>query len=51
MGLFKKKEKEPMEPQWYMSATNIPTYNYKVYYMSAKEKILYFILAFVVLFF
>lgn len=37
-----------MEPQYYMSATNIPTYNYKVYYMSSLEKILYFLLAFVV---
>lgn len=48
MALFKKKEKETLEPQYYMSATNIPTYNYKVYYMSKKEKILYFLLAFVV---
>ena len=31
-----------------MSATNIPTYNYKVYYMSVIEKILYFLLAFAV---
>ena len=44
MGLFKKKEKKEMEPQWYMSATNIATYNYKVYYMSPLEKILYFLL-------
>lgn len=48
MGLFTKKEKEPLEPQYYMSATNTPTYNYKVYYMSKKEKILYFLLAFAV---
>lgn len=48
MGLFKKKEKKEMEPQWYMSATNIATYNYKVYYMSTLEKILYFLLAFAV---
>lgn len=48
MGLFTKKEKEPMEPQYYMSATNMEALNYKVYYMSAKEKILYFILAFIV---
>ncbi len=47
MGLFKKEQKE-LEPQYYLSATNMPTYNYKVYYMSAKEKILYFLLAFVV---
>lgn len=47
MNLFKKEKKE-LEPQYYMSATNIPTYNYKVYHMSKKEKILYFLLAFVV---
>ena len=41
-----KKEKKEMEPQYYMSATNIRTYNYKVYYMSRIEKILYFLLAF-----
>ena len=40
-------EKEK-EPQYYLSATNMQTYNYKVYYMSALEKILYFLLAFVV---
>lgn len=49
MGLFtKKKNKEELEPQYYLSATNIPTYNYKVYYMKKIEKILYFILAFAV---
>lgn len=47
MGLFKKEKKE-MEPQYYLSATNIPTYNYKVYYMKPIEKILYFLLAFAV---
>ncbi len=47
MGLFIKEKKEN-EPQYYTSATNITTYNYKVYYMSKMEKILYFILAFVV---
>jgi len=41
MGLFTKKEKEPMEPQYYMSATNVPAYNYRVYHMPQKEKILY----------
>ena len=45
MGLFKK-DKKPAEPQWYTSATNIPTYNYKVYYMKPIEKLLYFLLAF-----
>ena len=48
MALFTKKEKKEVEPQYYMSATNMPTYNYKVYYMSKKEKVLYFLLAFVV---
>ena len=47
MNLFKKEKKE-MEPQYYMSATNIPTYNYNVYHMSKVEKILYFVLAFVI---
>lgn len=47
MALFKKEQKE-LEPQYYLSATNIPTYNYKVYYMSKMEKILYFLLAFAV---
>lgn len=42
------KKKQDLEPQYYMSATNIPTYNYKVYYMSVIEKILYFLLAFAV---
>ena len=45
MGLFVKEKKEK-EPQYYTSATNITTYNYKVYYMKPVEKILYFLLAF-----
>lgn len=60
MALIKKKEKEKIEkkkkqkkikeqePQYYLSATHIKTINYKVYYMSKKEKIVYFLLAFVV---
>lgn len=50
MGLFTKndKNKKVMEPQYYMSATNIPTYNYKVYHMKQIEKVLYFLLAFAV---
>lgn len=48
MGLFTKKKTEELEPQYYLSATNVPTYNYRVYYMSKMEKILYFLLAFVV---
>ncbi len=47
MGLFKKEKKE-QEPQYYLSATNIPTYNYKVYYMKPIEKVLYFLLGFAV---
>lgn len=43
-----KKEKKPIEPQYYYSNTKLPTYNYKVYHMSAMEKILYFLLAFVI---
>jgi len=58
MGLFMTKNKETeekpkkakkekvLEPQYYVSATNMPTYNYKVYYMSGLEKVLYFLLAF-----
>lgn len=42
-----KKEKKPVEPQYYHSATNIPTYNYKVYHMPTLEKVLYFLLAFI----
>lgn len=47
MGLFVKEKKEK-EPQYYTSATNITTYNYKVYYMKLIEKVLYFLLAFAV---
>lgn len=48
MALFKKKAKTPPEPQWYSSVTNLPTYNYKVYYLSLWEKIGYFLLAFII---
>lgn len=48
MGLFTKKNKAEQEPQYYLSATNEPTYNYKVYYMKASEKLLTFLLAFIV---
>lgn len=44
----KKKEKKPREPQYYLSATNIRTYNYKVYDMSFVEKVIYFLIAFIV---
>jgi tight adherence protein B len=46
--MFKKKEKAPLEPQYYESPTGIPTYNYKVYYMTKLEKIIYFLIAFAV---
>ncbi len=36
------------EPQYYLSATNIQVLNYKVYYMSTTEKILHFLLAFII---
>lgn len=49
MAIWKKKKKEIEKmPQYYMSSTNIPTYNYKVYYMTPIEKILYFLAAFAV---
>ncbi len=44
----KQKEKKELEPQYYLSATNMQTLNYKVYYMGALEKIGYFLLGFVV---
>lgn len=44
----KKKKKEALEPEFYTSATNMQTLNYKVYYMKPMEKILTFLLAFVV---
>ena len=44
-----KGHEEEKEPQYYTSAvTNIPTLNYKVYYMSKKESVAYFVLAFIV---
>ncbi|MFQ9516018.1 MAG: type II secretion system F family protein [Eubacterium sp.] len=46
--MSKKKKKKDLEPQYYMSATNTPVLNYKVYYMKPLEKILYFLLAFIV---
>lgn len=47
MAFMKKEEKKGNEPQYFMSPTNIETLNYKVYYMTKKEKSLYFILAFI----
>ncbi len=48
LGIFGKKKDIELEPQYYMSRTNIRTLNYKVYYMSKLEKILYFMAAFIV---
>lgn len=48
MSLFKKKDEKEKEPEFYASATNIPTLNYRVYYMKPMEKLLYFLLAFVI---
>lgn len=45
--MFRKKKKE-FEPQYYTSATNMPTYNYRVYNMPIFEKILTFIVAFII---
>lgn len=42
------KEVPEKEPQYYKSATNIPTLNYKVYTMSRLEKLAYSVLAFAV---
>ena len=43
-----KKEKKPEEPQYYMSRVQMPVMNYKVYHMCKVEKILTFMLAFVI---
>ena len=43
-----KKPAVEKEPQYYRSKTNIQTLNYKVYYMTKKEMILYTLLGFVV---
>ena len=39
--------KKEREPEYYTSALNIPVRNYKVYYMTAAEKIINFILGFI----
>lgn len=46
--MMKKKKDNAAEPQYYTSATNMRTLNYKVYYMNPLEKAAYFILAFAV---
>lgn len=42
------KKNKVVEPEYYMSATNMPTLNYRVYNMKMGEKIMYFLIAFVV---
>ena len=46
--MFKKKKEKELEPQYYMSETNMPVLNYRVYYMGKLEKILTFLFAFAV---
>lgn len=43
---MRKKEKAKREPEFFRSATNIKTRNYKVYYMKPLEKLLTFLVAF-----
>ena len=42
------KKKQAPEPEFYVSATNMQTINYRVYYMKPLEKILTFLVAFIV---
>lgn len=44
----KGKKEKVVEPEYYYSATKISVSNYKVCYLSKKEKIFYFLLAFIV---
>ena len=47
--LKKKKNNKPeKEPEYFNSATNMPTLNYNVYYMKPKETVLTFLVAFIV---
>ena len=48
MGIFTKGPKPIKEPEFYLSETNMRTLNYKVYCMKPTEKVLYFIIAFIV---
>lgn len=43
---LKNKKKKGQEPEFYLSATNIQTINYKVYYMKPLEKVITFLVAF-----
>lgn len=42
------KKKKELEPQYFVSATNIKTLNYGVYYMSFLEKVISFVIAFII---
>lgn len=46
--LGKKKKDKVQEPEFYTSATNMQTLNYRVYYMKPLEKILTFLVAFLI---
>ena len=49
VGAKKQKENtKKREPEYFITQTNVKAINYKVYYLSTKEKIQYFILAFIV---
>ena len=41
-------QKKEQEPQYIMSALNTPMLNYRVYYMTVKEKIINFLMAFII---
>lgn len=48
MLFSKDKDDKPKEPQYYQSATNMQTLNYRVYYMKPLEKLIYALIAFAV---
>jgi tight adherence protein B len=43
-----RKQKKIKEPEFLISDTNMETFNYRVYYMKPMEKVLYFLIAFLV---
>ena len=46
--MFKRKKQKEEEPLFVLSKTNQQLLNYKVYKMEANEKMLYFLIAFIV---
>ncbi len=48
MNIFNKKEEKTPQPEFYLSATNMQTINYSVYYMKPIEKLVTFLIAFAV---